>query len=382
MSLGISTGTALNSLAYYQQELTQASNQASSGNRLTSAAVDPSGLAIYNALEAQANGADTANQNISDATNAVNVAQGTTSSIGSALGQLQNLAIEASNGFNSPSDNAALQAQANQLVQQINQEAGGANFNGTPLLNGANSGTTPATTATATTTNNDAVNAGGNVVANVTASAATTSGTITVSVANTGAGAVANVTYTDSTTQAVTNVGSYAAGSTVNVNGTSVTLGNFTTADTGTSATIQAQAATAGSTSPAVTVQSGAAAGQTTTVTLPNATTTGLGITNIDLSTPANAQNSLGQIQNAIQQLNAGQAQLGAQTNSLQNQFNNNNTYSVNLTNSASDIGDANTASLSSELNSLRLQQQISIATINNANVTNGYLNRFFSVSA
>jgi flagellin len=382
MSLGISTGTALNSLAYYQQELTQASNQASSGNRLTSAAVDPSGLAIYNALEAQANGADTANQNISDATNAVNVAQGTTSSIGSALGQLQNLAIEASNGFNSPSDNAALQAQANQLVQQINQEAGGANFNGTPLLNGANSGTTPATTATATTTNNDAVNAGGNVVANVTASAATTSGTINVSVANTGSGAVANVTYTDSTTQAVTNVGSYAAGSTVNVNGTSVTLGNFTTGDTGTSATIQTQAATAGSTSPAVTVQSGAAAGQTTTVTLPNATTTGLGITNIDLSTPANAQNSLGQIQNAIQQLNAGQAQLGAQTNSLQNQFNNNNVYSVNLTNSASDIGDANTASLSSELNSLRLQQQISIATINNANVTNGYLNRFFSVSA
>lgn len=379
MSLGISTASALNSLAYYQQKLQSASNQASSGSSLTNTAA--SDVAIYNTLTTQAVGADTANENISDAENAVNVAQGTTSSIGDALNQLQSLAIEASNGFNSPSDNAALQDQANQLVQQINQEAGGANFNGTQLLNGANSGTTPATTATATTTNNDDLNAGGNVVANVTASAATTSGTITVQVANTGAGAVANVTYTDSTTQAVTNVGSFAAGSTVNVNGTSVTLGNFTTNDTGTSATIQTQAATAGSTAPTATVQSGAAAGQTTSVTLPNATTTGLGITNIDLSTPANAQNSLGQIQNAIQQLNAGQAQLGAQTNSLQNAFNNNNVYSVNLTNSASDIGDANEPSLSSELNSLRLQQQISIATINNANVTNGYLNRFFSVS-
>ena len=61
---------------------------------------------------------------------------------------------------------------------------------------------------------------------------------------------------------------------------------------------------------------------------------------------------------------------------------NNNNIYSVNLTASASNIGDANIPSLSSELNSLNLQQQISIATINNANVTNGYLNRFFSVTA
>lgn len=43
MSLGISTGPALNSLAYSQQQLTQASNQASSGKRLTNASIDPSG---------------------------------------------------------------------------------------------------------------------------------------------------------------------------------------------------------------------------------------------------------------------------------------------------------------------------------------------------
>jgi flagellin len=381
MSLGISTGTALNSLAYFQQELTQTSNQLSSGKRITSAAVDPSGLAIYNALEAQANGADTANQNISQASDAINVAQGATSTISDALGQLQSLAIEAGNGFNSPSDNAALQAQANQLVQQINQTAGGINFNGTTLLNGSNSGTTPATAATATTTNNDSLAGGGNVVAGVTASAATTSGTINVQIANTGAGAVANVTYTDSATQTVTNVGQFAAGSSTTVNGTTITFGNFTTQDTNTTATVQTQAAAAANVSGSAQVQSGANAGATTTVTFANATTSGLGIQNIDFSTPQNATNSLGQIQTAIQHLNAAQAQLGAQTNSLQNAFNNNNTYSVNTTASASDIGDANVNSLSSELNSLNLQQQISIQTINNANVTNGYLNRFFSVS-
>jgi len=73
--------------------------------------------------------------------------------------------------------------------------------------------------------------------------------------------------------------------------------------------------------------------------------------------------------------------QLGAQTNSLQNAFANNNIASNNLTNSASSIGDTNEPSVASELNSLRIQQQISIATINNANITNGYLNRFFSVT-
>lgn len=377
----IDTGPALNSLAYYQQQLTQASNQASSGKRITSAAIDPSGLAIYNALESQAQGADTGNQNISQASDAINVAQGATSGIQSALGQLQNLAIEAGNGFNSPSDNAALQTQANALVQQINGDAGTVNFNGTALLTGQNSGTTPATVASATTTNNDLLNGGGNVIANATASGATTSGTISVTIANTGAGAVANVTYTDSVTQQVTNVGQFAANSTTNVNGTQITFGNFTAQDTNASATVQTQAATPGNVQGTIGVQTGPQAGQQTAVTIPNATTSGLGITNIDLSTPANATNSLGQIQNAITALGAGQAQLGAQTVSLQNAFNNNNTYSVNLTNSASNVGDANIPSLSSELNSLRLQQQISIQTINNANVTNGYLNRFFSVS-
>jgi flagellin len=102
LSVGISTGPALNSLAYYQQQLAQASNQASSGKRLTNASIDPSGLAIYNALTQQAGGAG----------DAINVAQGAASGIGDALSQLRSLAIEAGNGFNSPSDAAALRAQA------------------------------------------------------------------------------------------------------------------------------------------------------------------------------------------------------------------------------------------------------------------------------
>ncbi len=376
---GSNPAYSLQSVQAAQVALLTTIEELSTGKRITSAAVDPSGLAIYNNLITQSDGADTANQNISQASDAVNVAQGATSSIQDALSQVNNLAIEANNGFNSPSDNAALQAQANQLVQQINTDAANTNFNGTPLLNGANSGNTPATAATADVTNNDLTSAGGNVVASASASAATTSGTFNVSVDATGN---ADVSFTDSATQTTVAVGSFAANSSTTFNGTTINIGNVSASDAGTSATIQTTAASAGSQQGSVNVQSGANAGQTTTVTLPNATTSGLGVLNIDLSNPASATNAEGQISGAITSLNLGQAQLGAESNSLQNQFDNNNVYSNNLASAASSIGDANVGQAETQNQESTLQQQISIAVLARANADAGHLNSFLSVFA
>lgn len=376
---GSNPAYSLESVLSAQIALLTTTAELSSGSRLTSAAVDPSGLAIYNNLSSQSAGADTANLNISDASNAVNVAQGATSTIQTSLNQINNLAIEANNGFNSASDNAALQAQATQLAQGINQIASETNFNGTPLLNGANSGNTPATPATADVTSNDQTLAGGGVVASATSSAATTSGTFSVQVDATGN---ANVSYTDSATQTTVNVGSFAANSSTTFNGTTINFGNFTASDAGTSATIQATAANAGSVAPTVTVQSGANAGQTTAVSLPNASTSGLGIANIDLSNPASATNTEGQLSNAITTLNLGQAQLGAQSNSLANQFDNNNVYSVNLAASASSIGDVNVGQAVTQNQQASLQQQISLDVLARSNADAGHLNSFLSLYA
>ena len=376
---GSNPAYSLQSVLSAQIALLTATEQASSGARITSAAIDPSGLAIYNNLETQSQGADTANQNISQASDAVNVAQGATSTIQTSLSQINNLAIEANNGFNSPSDNAALQAQATQLAQGINQIASETNFNGTALINGANSGNTPPTAAAAVTTNNDVTNAGGGVVTSAAASAATTSGTFNVSVDSAGN---ADVSYTDNATQVTTAVGSFAAGSSTTFNGTTINFGNFAASDAGASATVQTTAATAGSTQPDVTVQSGASAGQTTTISFADASTTGLGISNIDLSNPASATNAEGQIGNAITNLNAGQAQLGSEANSLANQFNNNNIYSNNLASAASSIGDTNEAQAATSSAQSTLQQQISIAVLARANTDAGHLNSFLSVFA
>jgi flagellin len=379
MSVGIPSANpaySLQSVLAAQIALFTAINQESSGTRITSAAVDPSGLAIYNNLSTQSQAADTANGNISDASNAVNVAQGAASTIQSSLSQINSLAIEANNGFNSPSDTQALQDAATQLAQGINQIAGQTNFNGTALLDGSTSGNTPATPASAAITNNNAVGAGGNVLSSVSASGATTSGTFSVSVDGSGN---ADVTYTDSSTQATTVVGSFAPGSSTTYNGTTLNFGNFSASDSGTSATVQTTAATAGSTAPTVAVQSGPNEGDTTNVTFANATTTGLGITNIDLSNPASATNTEGQISGAITAIGNNEATLGAQSNSLNYAFQNNNTLSNNLTASASAIGDTNEASSVIAGNLASIQQQISIAVLARANTDAGHLNSFLS---
>ena len=379
MSLSIAGSNpafSLQSVISAQDALFEQIDQASSGKRITSAAIDPSGLAIYNNLTAQAQGADTANLNITEASSALNVAQGATSGIQAALGQVNTLAIEANNGFSSPSDNAALQAQANQLVQQINTAAAGSNFKGTPLLDGTNSGNTPATAASTTITTNDQTNAGGGVVASASASAATTSGTFQITVDATGSAAVA---FTDSATQTTTSVGTFSAGTSTTFNGTTITFGNLAAGDAGTSATIQTTAATAGSTQPTVSLQSGPNAGQTTNLSLPNATTAGLGIENIDLSNPAGATNAEGQIGGAVSALGTGDAGLGAQSASLAAAFDNNNLASNNLTAAASSIGDVSEAQTATGITTSTLQQQISYAVLARANIDAGHLNSFLS---
>jgi flagellin len=387
MSLGINSslaGPAINSLEQYGLKLQTLYAQASSGNLLTSAAVDPSGLAIYNALTTQAQGFDQATENVSDAGNAINVAQGALSGTQDALQQLNSLAVEANNGLLTASDTQAIQDQANQLVQQINTNASQVNFNGTTLLTGQFSGTTPATPAGATIPSNGLLAAGGNVVTSANAAPAAQAGTIGVSVVDAGGGAAgAQFTFTDSVTGQVTNIGGVAAAnSTTVINGTSVTVGNLTSNDIGTTATIQVQGAQAGSSNATLNVQSGANAGVSVQVNLPNGTSSGLFLRNIDLSTPANATNAQGQIQAALSQVATAQATLGAQTNSLQFDQSNDQLTSLNLTASASSIGDVNYASLSTEINSLNIQNQVSIDTLNSANADLGYLNRFFNVAA
>ena len=104
--------TALLNLNRISSTLGKLVSQLSSGLRVVTAADDPSGLAIAVNLNDQATGFDTANLNVQDATNAANVADGALSTVTSILQRVRSLAIEAANTITSSTDRQALQAKS------------------------------------------------------------------------------------------------------------------------------------------------------------------------------------------------------------------------------------------------------------------------------
>jgi len=382
MSFGISASTAnaaLTPLAQYQQRLLDQSNQLSSGKRITSAASDPSGAAIAASLQAQVNGFDQGAANAQDAGNAAAVAEGGLSSSSDSLQRLSQLAIQASSDFLSPAQRGSLQTEANQLVQQINSNAQNTQFNGNQLLDGSFQGTTAAAPAAAAVTSNASLSGGGQLASAVSAAPAATAETIGLSVVNNGGVIQAQVTTTDTATGTVTAGPLLASGATTTVNGTTFTVGNLSSLDVGTTSTIQVTGATAGATGTGATVQTGANQGATTQLTLPNGSSSALGLVNIDFSSSQTATNAQGQINSALQNLSSARAQVGAQEVSIQNDINNSNIASVNLQQSASNITDLNVGQAATQFASTQLQQQITLNVLHNANNNFGFLNAFFN---
>ncbi len=374
-------GSSLSSLYTNQLNLLQSANQLSSGNRITSAAVDPSGLAIFNALSAQAAGFDQGSENAQDALNATNVAEGGAQSITGILGSLNTESIAASNDLLSPTDQQAIQAQATQQIQQINTIAQNTNFNGVQLLTGQFSGGTAAAPASSAVTNNDILLSSGNNVVNTAAGITTPATTPGESIQISVSAGQAQVNVVDNATGTTTNAGSFASGSTVTAGGVTFTLGNFSASDTGSStiAVTGAQSFSAGS---ALTVQTGASEGATTSLNFANLTSQSLGVSNLNFGTTANAEDSIGVVGNALNSVLSAQAQLGAQSTSLQNQINSNNIASVNLTASASSIGDTSVASTINSFDKGTSQNAITLDILRNANNSQGFLSSLLNSAA
>jgi flagellin len=379
--IGSLTNNALNSLFSNQFDLLRTATQLSSGKSINTAADNPSGLAIYNALSAQAAAFDQGSLNAQDALNATNVAQGATQTVSGILGNLNVEAIAASNGLLSPTDQQSIQAQANQQIQQINTIAQNTNFNGLNLLQGNFSGATPATPATGQVTSNDLLLSTGNSVVNtaagVTVPAATPGESVQISVS----AGQAQVNVVDNATGTVTNAGSFASGATVTAGGVTFTLGNFGASDTGT-ATIQVTPGTSFSAGNSLTVQTGANQGATSQLNFASVTSSSLGVSNLNFGTVANAESSIGIVSNALDTLSTAQSQLGAQTNALQNQINANNVASTALTGSASNIADLSYPSAISQFNKENSLNAITLDVLRNANNQAGFLTSLLNSAA
>lgn len=106
-----------------------------SGKRINRAADDPAGLAISERMRAQIRGLQMASRNAQDGLSMLQVAEGGVNEVHSILQRMRELAVQAANGTNSPSEIKAIQDELNQLSKGINDISNNTEFNTIKLLN-------------------------------------------------------------------------------------------------------------------------------------------------------------------------------------------------------------------------------------------------------
>jgi flagellin len=375
-----------------QAALSTAVTRLSSGLRINTAADDPSGLAIAESLQAQVNGFDQGARNVQDATNAAQVAEGALQTTTDILQRIRTLAVEGASDITSTDDRKNLQSEVQQLLLEVNRISQNTNFNGQNLLDGSHAGFQQQTDVNAVITSNSDLAAGGTLVdatqvSFVANSATVVDGTIEVQVAqltSTTQGLIVSFYDSKANTVATTvlNVSNTGYAAAVSIDNVTIGFGTVGTLDVGTTSFVKVSqyvAAASNPSAPAFNFQSGASEGATIQVGFINTSTNSLRIANVNLLGPSAAagtfpsgslasEDAIGQIDNALQSVLAQRSQLGATIVRLQEDLNNDNVASVNLTASESSIRDLNVGSETTEYTKLQILVQVGTSVLAQAN--------------
>ncbi len=114
---------AQTALSNTQGPLQTAMERLSTGLRINSAADDAAGLAIATGMDSQVNGLNTAVVNANNGIGLLQTANGAMTSITNNLQTIRELAVEAANATLTPTNRAALNTEAQQLIQEIDRVA-------------------------------------------------------------------------------------------------------------------------------------------------------------------------------------------------------------------------------------------------------------------
>jgi len=140
MALTINTNIAsLNAqrnLGRSQIDLNESMQRLSSGLRINSAKDDAAGLAISDRMTSQITGLNQAVRNSNDGISLAQTAEGALQEGTNILQRMRELAVQSANDTNSASDRQSLQAEVNQLKQELSRIAETTTFNGRQLLDG------------------------------------------------------------------------------------------------------------------------------------------------------------------------------------------------------------------------------------------------------
>lgn len=110
----------------------------SSGLRIAVAADDAAGLGISERMRADIRSYSVASRNAQDGISLAQTAEGSLSEVSDILGRMRELAMQSANGTLSDTDRATLDAEFQQLVEEVDRIAETTSFNGVTLLDGAN----------------------------------------------------------------------------------------------------------------------------------------------------------------------------------------------------------------------------------------------------
>lgn len=262
MALNIATDTAFLLASKSSDRNTVTLNQSmerlTSGLRINSASDDAAGVAVATRINSDVQGMRMAIRNATDGQSMINTAEGAMVEITNILQRMRELAIQAANGTNSPTDREMIQLEIDQLTMEVDRIAQSTQWAGQSIFNGARGANELATSHTEAYTTNFQIgstpNDGDNITVNfyaITSEALDIEGTGTVpTIATTyatgGSGAVA-INPTDGK---VTLSGAFAADDkiTMTINGQSIqtTLTDTNIIDTGATAVNGTSALSAG----------------------------------------------------------------------------------------------------------------------------------------
>ena len=116
--------------------VTKSLEKLSSGFRINRAGDDAAGLAISEKMKAQITGLETASSNAQDGISLIQTAEGNLTEVHSMLNRMVELATKSANGTYTQTERDALQAEVDQLLDEIDRISQSANFNGAKLLDG------------------------------------------------------------------------------------------------------------------------------------------------------------------------------------------------------------------------------------------------------
>jgi flagellin len=138
MPLVINTNVAsLNAQRHLQasrSDLETAMERLSSGKRINSAMEDAAGLTIAHSLETKIKSLETAARNANDAISLIHLAEGAMDAVSSMLVRMRELATQALNGTYSDDDRANLDAEFQQLSDEITRISDNTYFNGISVI--------------------------------------------------------------------------------------------------------------------------------------------------------------------------------------------------------------------------------------------------------